>query len=106
MLTIQYLGGERKKKSKKELKKNNKIGVFSAGMVFIMVKCFDFKRLRWEFVVRGSVFGVRFFTADSTDVAKLSGGVNKLFRSFTDKGGGILDRIYGIDRINKRKTGF
>ena len=40
MLTIQYLGGERKKKSKKEMKKNNKIGVFSAGMVIIMAKCF------------------------------------------------------------------
>ena len=48
-------------------------------MVFIMVKCFDFKRLRGEFVVRGSEFGVRFFTADSTDVAKLSGGVEGVF---------------------------
>ena len=79
MLTIQYLPGERKKKSKKELKKNNNIGVFSAGMVFIMVKSFDYGRLGGEFVVRSSEFGVRFFTADSTDVAKLSGGVEEVF---------------------------
>ena len=79
MLILQYKTGECKEKSEKELKKNNKIGVFSAGMVFIMVKSFDYKTLRWEFVVRSSVFGVRFFTADSTDVAKLSGGVEGFF---------------------------
>ena len=79
MLTIQYPGGERKKKSKKEMKKNNKIGVFSAGMVIIIAKCFDCGILGWEFGVRGSVLGVRFLTADSTHIAKLSGGVEGVF---------------------------
>ena len=51
MLTIQYPGSERKKKSKKDQKKNNKIGIFSAGMVFIMVKSFDYRVLGLEFGV-------------------------------------------------------
>ena len=76
MLTIQYPGGERKKKSKKDQKKNNKISIFSAGMVIIMVKSFDSLILGWECVVRSSVAGVIFVTADSTDAATLSGGVN------------------------------
>ena len=79
MLTIQYPGGERKKKSKKDLKKNNKIGVFSAGITVIMAKCFDFRELRLGFGVESSVVGVRFFTADSTDVATLSDGVKQVF---------------------------
>ena len=54
MLILQYKTGECKEKSKKELKKNNNIGVFSAGMVFIMVKSFDYRILRGEFVVRSS----------------------------------------------------
>ena len=45
MLILQYKTEECKEKSKKELKKNNKIGVFSAGMVFIMVKSFDYKTI-------------------------------------------------------------
>ncbi|MFZ9011033.1 MAG: hypothetical protein ACO20W_03970 [Anaerohalosphaeraceae bacterium] len=75
MLTIQYPGGERKKKSKKDQKKNNKIGVFSAGITVIMAKCFDFSILRWGCGVGNSELEGRFFTADNTDVATLSDGV-------------------------------
>ena len=46
MLTIQYPGGERKKKSKKDQKKNNKIGIFSAGIAFFIAKLFKYRMIK------------------------------------------------------------
>jgi hypothetical protein len=65
-------------------------------MVVIMAKSFDCGRLRGEFVVRCSEFGVIFLTVNSTNIAKLSGDGEGVFRSFTDSFC-ILDRI---DRMN------